>query len=185
MKMTNSALLSGLLAILISFSLTAQEDTKNTPSDSHSNEDSLSVVVPAEGVAELSMITPPEGFEPTDLFNGYLHTQASSGIIMTLIDNANYVKISEGMNDAFYKSNGLEFIEKKDFVSNNKVHGSYFKCSFVTSETPFVRYMVYAGDLNTTLWLNITYPKQIEHLIEGEILETIQSITLKPARDEE
>jgi hypothetical protein len=130
------------------------------------------------------LITPPEGFEPTDLFNGYMHSQASSGIIMTMIENANYIKLSEGMTEEFFRKNDLEFISKKDFVSDNGINGVQYKFSFVTSEIPFIRYMVYAGDLNNTLWLNITYPAKLEGLVEGEILNAIQSIKLKVEQDE-
>lgn len=183
--MKNSALFAGLLAILMSFSLAAQEETTDPSADSQrNNEDSLSVVVPSKGVADLSLITPPEGFEPTDLFNGYMHSQASSGIIMTMVENANYIKISEGMTDDFFKQNGLEFISKEEFTSDNGISGIHYKFSFTTSEVPFIRYMVYAGDLNKTLWLNITYPEKLEGLIEGEILKAIQSIKLNVEKDE-
>ncbi len=149
-----------------------------------STDDSLAVVLPEKATASLNLIIPPEGFEPTDKFNGYLHAQASSGIIMTMVENANYIKISEGMTEEFFAKNSLTFIEKTEFISDNSVNGVYFKCSFVTGDTPFMRYIVYAGDLNKTLWLNITYPTKLEHLVEQELIKSIQSITLKDSRDE-
>lgn len=182
--MKNSAMLLGLLMLFFSFSLIAQEDSNTESSNVEHNDDSLAVILPEKVVTSLSLIIPPEGFKPTDKFNGYLHSEASSGIIMTMIENANYLKISEGMTDEFFAKNSLTFVEKQDFVSDNQVHGVYYKFTFVTSDTPFTRYMVYAGDLNKTLWLNITYPTKLEHLIENELLKSIQSITLKADRDE-
>ncbi len=152
--------------------------------ENKNNSDSLVVNLPEKIETNLSLITPPEGFEPTDKFNGYIHYEASSGIIMTMIDNANYIKISEGMTDDFFRKNGLTFIEKQSFVSDNGVKGIYYKSSFVTSDVDFIRYMVYAGDLNKTLWLNITYPTKLEELIESDILTTIQSIQLNINQDE-
>lgn len=184
MKMINSAPILGLVMLLSSFSLFAQEDLTKVSSTDERIEDSLTVVVPESGSANLKLIIPPEGFEPTDKFNGYLHPDASSGIIMTMIENSNYIKIDEGMTEAFYNKNSLVFIEKNDFISDNGIHGIYYKCSFVINETPFVRYIVYAGDLNKTLWLNITYPTKLEHLVEGELLKCIQTISLKADRDE-
>jgi hypothetical protein len=144
------------------------------------DQDSLKVVVPETVVADLNMITPPETFNPSDAFNGYLSIQNSSAIIMTQINNANYLKIAEGMNDEFYAKNKLNFISKESFVSNNGVQGVTFKFWFELEGNKYIRYMTYAGDLSTTLWLNITYPKMLEELVEMEILKSIQTITLNP-----
>lgn len=180
MKKIRPTSIIALIAMFFSFASIAQEDFANA----EQSDDSLIVVLPIESKADLDLIVPPEGFEPTNKFNGYLHAQAGTGIIMTMIENANYIKISEGMTEAFFRANQLTLIESKDFTSDNLVTGKYYKCSFMTGENPFIRYIVFAGDLNKTLWLNITYPSEVEGLVEPEILKSIQTITLKPTRDE-
>ncbi|MFT5858393.1 MAG: hypothetical protein ACI865_000480 [Flavobacteriaceae bacterium] len=180
MKTISLTTIIALVAIFFSFVSAAQEE----PVSTEQSDDSLIFVLPQESNAELTLIVPPEGFEPTDKFNGYLHVQASSGIIMTMIENANHVKMDEGMTDDFFKANQLTLIERKDIKSDNLVSGTLYKCSFTTGETPFIRYIVFAGDLNKTLILHITYPSKIEGLVEPEILKSIQSITLNPTRDE-
>lgn len=144
------------------------------------NQDSLKVVVPKEVIADLNMIEPPATFNPSDAFNGYLSIENSSAIILTQINNSNYLKIAEGMNDEFYAKNKLNFISKDSFVSDNGVKGVIFKLWFELKGDKYIRYMVYAGDLSTTLWLNITYPQMLEELVEMEILKSIQTITLNP-----
>ncbi|MDG1429084.1 MAG: hypothetical protein P8M19_06130 [Crocinitomicaceae bacterium] len=180
MKKNNPTPIFALLALLLSFASVAQE----TPVRGEEEKDSLVVVKPVESKADLNLIIAPEGFEPTDKFNGYLHAQASSGIIMTMIENANYFKIAEGMTDDFFRANKLTLVNKKEFTSDNSVTGVQYKCSFITNDTPFIRYIVFAGDLNKTLWLNITYPSEIETIVEPEIVKSLQTITLKPSRDE-
>jgi len=174
-------LLSAAAMLVFAFTTNAQTESSNPQV---TRDDSLVVQVPESIGADLSLITPPEGFVPTDKFNGYIHLEASSGIILTLIDNANYIKISEGMTDEFFRKNNLTFIEKQSFESDNGVKGIYYKCSFLTGETPFIRYIVYAGDLNRTLWLNITYPTKLEELIESEILKTIQTIQINATKND-
>lgn len=142
--------------------------------------DSMKVVVPETVQAELTMIEPPATFKPSDAFNGYMSIENSSAIIMTKIKNANYLKIAEGMNDEFFAKNKLNFISKDSFVSEHGVKGITYKFWFELEGNRYTRYMVYAGDLSTTLWLNITYPEMLQELVEMEILKSIKTINLNP-----
>jgi hypothetical protein len=136
---------------------------------------------PPESVdADLNMIVPPQSFEASDAFNGYLSLQNSSAIIMVQINNSNYLRFADGMDEKFYAENKLHFISKESFVSENGVKGVYFKLWFELKGDRYIRYMVYAGDLSTTLWLNITYPEMLQELVEMEIIKSIKTINLKP-----
>ena len=103
---------------------------------------------------------------------------------MTLIQDVNFLKIDEGMTPEFYAQNQLNFISKSDFISDKGVKGKYYKLSFELKGDKFIRYMVYAGDLKQTLWLNVTYPQSLETLLEEEILKCFQTINLNPTSDE-
>lgn len=137
-------------------------------------------VEPSSGPANVNMITPPATFEVSDAFNGYLSMTLGSAIIMVQIDNVTYLQVCDGMTDEFYQKNQLTYISDAAFVSDNGIKGRYYKLSFQIDGQDLIRYSVYAGDLEKTLWLNITYPKMIEEIIEDEILKTVQSITLNP-----
>lgn len=157
----------------------AQIDTSGNSKDQN-YEDSVQYSQPEMVQPSLDLIVPPESFVVSEAFNGYISYENSTAIIMTQINNANYLKIAEGMNDDFYKANKLNFISKESFTSNNGVKGVMFKLWFELKGDKYIRYMVYAGDLSKTLWLNITYPQMLEELIELEILESVESIKLKP-----
>jgi hypothetical protein len=150
-----------------------------------SAEDSVKYVVPNQSIADIKMLTPPEGFVVSDRFNGYVHTRMATAIMMTMIENTSYVMIEKGMTPEFFASNQLVLIEKKDFLSDHGVKGIIYKATFVLSGRDFVRYFVYAGDLNRTLWVAVTYPKMGEELIDSEILKSIQSITFNPTTNEQ
>ena len=165
---------------LCCFNLNYAQVVPSGNSEDQNYEDSVKYSQPEMAQADLNLIVPPESFVVSEAFNGYISYQNSTAIIMTQINNANYLKIAEGMNDSFYKANNLNFVSKESFTSDNGVKGVMFKLSFELKGDKYIRYMVYAGDLTKTLWLNITYPQMLEELIELEILKSVKSINLKP-----
>ena len=100
---------------------------------------------------------------------------------MTLLEGVNYLKLSEGMNASYYQENKLNFVSETKFQSVHKVKGRYYKCTFELNGKKFIRYIVYAGDLNQTLWLHITFPESQAELVEPLIIESIQTIKIHPA----
>lgn len=169
-------LLCGLLLLLPCFGF-SQNDT--IP-----QEEEMQYVEPESSSADLNMITPPDGFEPSDQFNGYIHFKTGTAIIMTLIKDATYLMIAKGMTEDFYEANKLTLISESKVITDNGTKGLDYKFSFVLQGVDFIRHMVYVGDLNQTLWLAITYPKMAEELVEDEILKSIQSINLNTVDDE-
>ena len=177
MKLKTFKVLLLMFVSSIQFASLSQNDTIT--------EKAILYVEPEVVQAELSMLTPPEGFVVSESFNGYIHYQASSAIIMTLVKDASYLNIAKGMTEEFFEKNKLTKISDSKVETDNGTKGISYKFSFELSGQEFIRYMVYVGDLNQTLWLNITYPKHVEELVEGEILRSIQTVNLKPNRDEE
>lgn len=177
------AVLLLMFGVFLSQGAHCQIDTNN--SSSQEADTSLQYVQPSTEKADLNMIIPPSGFVVSDAFNGYLNISISTAIIMTQINNATYLQICDGMTNDFYDSNQLTYISDTSFVSDNGVKGHYYKLSFELDGNELIRYMVYAGDFEKTLWLNITFPKLLEELVEEEIIKSIQSITLNPETNEE
>tara|TARA_Y100000385_G_C12699168_1_gene469779 strand:+ start:54 stop:584 length:531 start_codon:yes stop_codon:yes gene_type:complete len=134
---------------------------------------------PEVSEVNIDVIIPPEGFEISPAFNGYIHYQASSAVIINLINKVNFKKLAEGMNQEFFDKNKLRYISEKKIITNSGTKGIWYKFNFKTEGKDFCRYIVYAGDLNKTLWLNFTYPLKLEDLVENEILNSIQTIDLR------
>ncbi|MCF8268698.1 MAG: hypothetical protein K9I25_01910 [Crocinitomicaceae bacterium] len=138
---------------------------------------------PVQCPADLKLITVPEGFIESTSFNGYIHLNSATSIVMTSIEHINFIRLCAGMTPEFFAQNGLTLNEEKEFTSRENVPGKYYKASFIIDEIPHVRYIVFSGDLNRTLWLNITYPKMFEALISAEVSAIIESIKA-PVSDE-
>lgn len=169
-----------MLLLFTGFTAVAQEERaqENAP------QDSMEVVVPTSSHAPLTMMQPPASFEPEkDKFNGYLSRTTGAAIIMTLISNVNYLNLAKGMTEEWFKENGLELLEEKSIQTDAGYKGRSYKCMFKHPENPdvdMIRYQVYIGDLENTLWLSITYSPFMEELVEDEILKSIQTVNLKP-----
>ena len=71
-----------------------------------------------------------------------------------------------------------------DLKSQHDLKGKIYKLSYIHKELEYVRFMVFAGDLSKTIWLNITYPKLVDELMELEVLKSLQTLTLNPADNE-
>lgn len=154
------------------------------PQQNQGSQDSVQYVVPIQSNADLSLLTPPAGFEVSPAFNGYISYPNSSAILMIMLENVNYLQTTKGMDDDFYRANNFTYVSSFDLLSDHGVKGKVYKLSFFINTEEFVRYMVFAGDLEKTLWLNITYPKLLEELLEVELLKTLQTIHLNPTIDE-
>lgn len=142
-------------------------------------------VVPESIDVDVSMVTPPEGFVASDAFAGYIHYQTGSAISIIMIDNVNYLKLAEGMNNDFYKDNSLSFISESKITTDDGTRGMLYKLSFVIDTNEFVRYMAYVGDLNKTLWLSITYPLMVEELVEQDLIKSVLSVNFVTKKEED
>ena len=160
--------------LLFSFVVNSQvQETADT------KQDKSLFTTPEISEVNIDVITPPEGFEVSPAFNGYIHYQASSAVIINLINKVNFKKLAEGMNQEFFDKNKLRYISEKKIITNSGTKGIWYKFNFTTEGKDFCRYIVYAGDLNKTLWFNFTYPLKLEDLVENEILNSIQTIDLR------
>lgn len=151
--------------------------------DQNSN-DTLQYNVPKQVNADLGILIPPPCFEVSTAFNGYLCVSNGSAIMMQMIENISYLQATKNMTDDFFKTNGFTFISVIDLIATSGVKGKVYKLSYVQKDQEYIRYMVFAGDLEKTIWLNITYPKVVEELMELEVLKCLQTITLNPVSND-
>ena len=139
--------------------------------------DTTQYVVPNTVPADLSIYQAPEGFEPGTGFNGYYHKLTQTSIVMTMIENINYVNLKVSMTDEFFTSNKL--VKTKEFAIDceSGLKGYGYQATFELNSMQMVRQMVFIGDLNKTLWLSITYPVQASDLVENELMESYKSVS--------
>lgn len=127
---------------------------------------------------DLGCIQPPSKFEPSELFNGYIRKDISSTIVISEVKELNYIQIADGYTDVFIESQGMQLLTKETFISDNEVKGTLFKLSFNVKDVEITRYMLFAGTLDKTLWINVSYPTKFEELLDAELKRTLQSLKL-------
>jgi hypothetical protein len=147
-------------------------------------EDSVQYVMPTQKNAELKCIKPPICFEPSTAFNGYLCMANGAAIMMHQLDNISYAQAVRGMNEESFQKNGFTLITSFDLHSSHGVKGKVYKLSFKLKNEDYIRYTIFAGNINQTLWLNVTYPKLADDILEVEMLRAFQTITLNPVDNE-
>jgi len=134
--------------------------------------------------ASLDLISVPSTFTASDKFNGYMDASSGASIIMTLIENISYPVLSKSVNADFEPQNNLHKMAEGSINANSGLKGVWYKYSFEvdakmpqdsTKNMEFIRYMVFIGNLQKTLWLNITYPKMIDELMDPEMLNVFKS----------
>jgi hypothetical protein len=89
------------------------------------------------------------------------------------------------MNGDFYNKNQFKYLSSQDIRTQSGFLGKCYKLSFTLEDNNFIRYIAYISDMNNTLWINVTYPKIVESLVEKEILKSINNVNLNHSRDEE
>lgn len=144
--------------------------------------DSVSYTTPELTQPSVTCFTPPEGFQVSEAFNGYIHFKTSSTILIQYISDVAYTQITQNVDDEFFSRNNLTLISQENFQSTDGTSGVMYTSSFVLKGDEFMRIMVYMGDLNNTLWLNITYPKMVEGLVKDLMIESIKSVQFKLAK---
>lgn len=124
-------------------------------------------------------IKPPEGFMERDGFNGFMHFGTRSSIVIFKLTNRTIIDAEEAMNEAYFESNNITLISKKDFVTNNGEEGLLYKFSYILKGEQQIRYSLYLGDLNSVLWINFNYPLKNERVVEKEAIRSLLTVRYK------
>lgn len=141
--------------------------------------DSIEYTVPTFSETVINCIEPPAGFDTTSLFNGYLNHNTSSSILISEVKGTNYISLKSGMTPEYFKSQNLVFISEEPFVSQTGIKGILYKASFIIKEIEMTRYMLFAGNQAKTIWVNVTYPTQFTELLDEEIRNSMNTLSLK------
>ena len=176
-------LLSNSLLLLVCFFICTSGVNGQVDSLATSNS-SEKYLKPEKVSTDISVLTPPEGFSISESFDGYIHLQAASAIVIMELANINYITLDKSKNSKYYERNNLTFIESKDIVTVNGDKGKFYKSSFIIDDIKYYRLTAYIGDLNNTLWIAITYPEIMEPILLDELMKSIESVNFKKNRDE-
>lgn len=164
-----------LLLFLYALTVYGQEDI-NRPRQV----DSVQQIKPSREIpANIGYITPPAGYDTSSYFTGYIHFRERSAIIMHEVENATVKQIEEGIPESYFRDNNLVLLKKETFTSKNNTSGVYYQSSFVNKDETFVRTMVYAGNGEHMLILDIVYPLSALEKLEPGIIECINSINFQ------
>ena len=98
---------------------------------------------------------------------------------MLQLENSNYIRISDAINEDYIARNKLILKTREDIKTNSGDKGKELTFTFELNGTTFIRKMVFIGDTKNTLWLNITYPMDLEELLYDPINRSISSANLK------
>ena len=138
--------------------------------------DSAQYVVPASTAADLAMIEAPEGFIKANQFNGYYHPLSQTSMVLTIVEGATYVNIKRGLTPEYYAKQRLTFVGEKEITTVSGLNGVMITCEFDLDGKRMVRNMVFIGDLRNTLWLSVTYHKDMSALLEPELFRAYQTV---------
>jgi hypothetical protein len=143
-----------------------------------SEEDSITYIEPQVGTYPLECIVPPDGFEVSDKFHGYINKNTSTSILVQLIDGIAYVNLEQSITSEHWASQSIEEVSKETFTTDSGMVGKLYKLAFNVSNTDIYRYMLITGDLEKTIWINISYPAQFDELLGPIALKSLRTVHL-------
>ncbi len=121
-------------------------------------------------------MSPPEGFVEAEGFIGFLHRNSGVAIQVTEIDSIPFTYVTGGLTESYFKDQGVRLITQEKFKTNEGKHAEMFVVAFQMKEIEFHRIMFFTGDLNQSIWINVTYQEKIEKLIMGDIKESLKTV---------
>ena len=169
---SNSLFMRSLLQLFLLAVLLALPNLGKAQDD----KDSMQYVIPKSSHASLDLYTAPEGFVVANQFNGYYNPLSQTTIVLTMVENVNYVNIKRGLNEEYYAGQRLTVVEEKEITTDSGLKGFSVKCSFELDGKQMFREMVFIGDLNKTLWLSVTYHRDMAELVSPLLVKSYQSV---------
>lgn len=160
-----------IILFLVGFVFSAKSQTDTTDS-------AYDYVTPEVKTYSVKCITPPDGFELSEKFNGYISKTSSSTILISIIDGINFVNLQQSITPEHWETQKVVEISNEPYTTDSGLSGILYKLSFTVDGIDMFRYMLITGDLTKTLWINATYPAQFEALLSPAILTSFKSVRL-------
>ncbi|MEI7596138.1 MAG: hypothetical protein WCK02_10355 [Bacteroidota bacterium] len=122
-------------------------------------------------------ITPPQYFSklPNNAI-GFIHNPTASSIQIAEIKNTAYFMVIKGLDSAYFRSQNLDFLNRKDVVTNDGKKGVLYLVKFKVEGVEFERIMIFTGDYNRTIWLNANFPAMGHETLYEVLLSSLLTI---------
>lgn len=139
--------------------------------------DSAQYVVPTTTPAQLDLYQAPEGFVPGTGFNGYIHALTQTTVVLTMIENGNYINIQKAMTDEYFAKNQLRKTKEFEITCPSGLKGVGYIAEFTLNGRSMIRHIVFVGNMNKTLWISVTYPAENNALVEPEMMKSYNTVS--------
>lgn len=139
--------------------------------------DSMQYVVPSTAPASLDLYQAPEGFVQGTGFNGYIHALTQTTVVLTMIENGNYINIQKAMTEQYFAENKLVKLKEFEVSCASGLKGIGYVASFTLEGRKMIRHIVFIGNMNKTLWLSVTFPEENNALVEPEMMKSYNTVS--------
>lgn len=121
----------------------------------------------------------PEGFETKENFPGYIHMATKSSIIVSIVKNRTIIDAEEALNEDYFQREKVTLVSKENIETVHGEKGLLYKFSFEVKGEKWLRYSLFLGDLNNTLWVNANYLVKYESVVEEELRKSLLTTKFK------
>ncbi|MEX0812928.1 MAG: hypothetical protein WD048_11985 [Chitinophagales bacterium] len=125
--------------------------------------------------SKVSMV-PPEGFELSNEFQGFIHLASSSAIQVTEHPGVNPAAMKFSFTEEVLEPQGITLEGKEEVKTNAGVPASLILVSFTVEGMDFERYIFITGDHNNMYIINANYPVMTKELIQDKMKESLLTV---------
>lgn len=116
---------------------------------------------------------PPEHFLISEQLPGFIHAGTSATIRVSEIEGTSYVMIKSSMTEEHFKKEKFTLIEQKEIITANGQSGVLYRLRFTSRGVDYERLMLFSGDYNNTVCVNVSYPAISHDLLYEKIEESL------------
>lgn len=128
-------------------------------------------------------ISPPKYFKPVENIHGFIHIPTMSSMTCTEIKGYHYTQLTEQLTSEYIASQNATLNSTEDIILDNQQPARLFYISFTIpakdslhKDTPFERLMLFTGDMENTIWINVTYPQAVKRFVHNIILKSLKTV---------
>lgn len=125
--------------------------------------------------SKISMV-PPEGFELSQDFQGFIHLASTSAIQVTDRPGVSPVSLKFSFTKEVLEPQGITLISQEDVETNSGVPSTLVLVSFTVDGMDFERYIFITGDHNNMYIINANYPVMTKELIQDEMKKALLTV---------
>lgn len=125
--------------------------------------------------SKISMV-PPEGFELSKDFQGFIHLASTSAIQVTDHPGVSPISLKFSFTREVLEPQGITLISQEDVTTNAGAPSTLVLVSFNVEGMNFERYILVTGNHNNMYIINANYPKMTKELIQDEMKKALLTV---------